>query len=81
MWHSGSMWKMLMDKTIQVIINDIKETVTENTTISELIIRYKEGDADLIVEHNGRFVYPRKYEEIILSHDDRIEFINPNFGG
>jgi len=70
-----------MDKTIEVIINGIKETLAENTTISQLIVGYKEGDVDLIVERNGRFVYPRKYEEIILLNDDRIEFINPNFGG
>jgi thiamine biosynthesis protein ThiS len=70
-----------MDKTIDVIINGFKETLAENTTISQLIVEYKEGDDNLIVEHNGRFVYPRKYEEIILLNDDRIEFINPNFGG
>jgi thiamine biosynthesis protein ThiS len=70
-----------MDKTIEVIINGLKETLAENTTISQLIVGYKEGDVDLIVERNGRFVYPRKYEEIILLNDDRIEFINPNFGG
>ncbi len=70
-----------MDKTIEVIINGIKETLAENTTISQLIVGYKEGDVDLIVERNGRFVYPRNYEEIILLNDDRIEFINPNFGG
>jgi len=70
-----------MDKTIEVIINGIKETLAENTTISQIIVEYKEGDVDLIVERNGRFVYPRNYEEIILLNDDRIEFINPNFGG
>lgn len=70
-----------MDKTIEVIVNGIKETLAENTTISQLIVGYKEGDVDLIVERNGRFVYPRNYEEIILLNDDRIEFINPNFGG
>ena len=70
-----------MDKTIHVVINDFKETVAENPTISQLIVRYKEGDADLIVLHYGRFVYPRIYAELILSHEDRIEFINPNFGG
>ena len=70
-----------MHKTIEVIINGLKETLVENTTISQLIVGYKEGDVDLIVERNGRFVYPRKYKEIILLNDDRIEFINPNFGG
>ena len=70
-----------MNKTIEVIVNGLKETLAENTTISQLIVGYKEGDVDLIVERNGRFVYPRKYEEIVLLNNDRIEFINPNFGG
>ena len=70
-----------MDNIIEVIIYGLKETVTENTTISQLIIQYKERDAALIVEHNGRFVYPGKYGESILLIGDRIEFINPNFGG
>ncbi len=70
-----------MDKTINVVINGLKETISENTTISQLIVGYKEGDVDLIVEHNGRFVYPRKYEQVVLLDDDQIEFINPNFGG
>ena len=70
-----------MEKIIELIINGFKETIAENMTISKLIFRYREGDAALIVEHNGRFVYPRKYGEIILLNGDRIEFINPNFGG
>jgi thiamine biosynthesis protein ThiS len=70
-----------MDKTIDVMVNGLKETLSENTTIAQLITRHKEGDVDLIVEHNGRFVYPRNYGDITLLHDDRIEFINPNFGG
>ncbi|MEJ2660007.1 MAG: MoaD/ThiS family protein [Desulfobacteraceae bacterium] len=38
-------------------------------------------DPDLIVELNGRFVYPRDYATTIVGAGDRLEFINPNFGG
>jgi thiamine biosynthesis protein ThiS len=70
-----------MNSTIEIIINGFPEKVLEGTTISDLVIRFGEGDVDLIVEHNSRFIYPRNYGDIIVSKGDRIEFINPNFGG
>jgi thiamine biosynthesis protein ThiS len=70
-----------MSNTIEVIINGFPEKILEGTTISDLVIRFKEGDVDLIVEYNGRFVFPRNYGDIFVSSGDRIEFINPNFGG
>jgi thiamine biosynthesis protein ThiS len=70
-----------MNNTIEIIINGFPENIIEGTTISDLVTRYKEGDVDLIVEHNGRFIYPRSYGDIVVSNSDRIEFINPNFGG
>jgi len=70
-----------MNKEITVIVNGFTEKIPEHVSISFLIAHFKEGDTDLIVEHNGRFVYPHDYERIILSEGDRIEFINPNFGG
>ena len=41
--------------------------------------RYR--DIHLIVEHNVRFVYPDDYGKAVVKEGDRIEFINPNFGG
>ncbi|QTA88001.1 sulfur carrier protein ThiS [Desulfonema magnum] len=70
-----------MNKKINIILNGFKEKVRENATISFLIAHFKEGDTDLIVEHNGRFVYPHEYSDMTLSEKDSIEFINPNFGG
>jgi len=70
-----------MSREIRIIVNGFKEEVTENSTISQLITRFKEDDAHLIVEHNGRFVYPQKYAMTKVVEGDRIEFINPNFGG
>lgn len=66
---------------IKIIINGFPELVRENASISELIILYREGDADLIVEHNGVFVRPARYESARVLPEDRLEFINPNFGG
>jgi thiamine biosynthesis protein ThiS len=67
--------------TIEITINGFKETVQKNTTIRSLIFSAKEQDRHLIVEHNGRFVYPRDYDKIKTAAGDRIEIIHPNFGG
>ena len=66
---------------MDVIVNGFAERVSNDISIRQLIILFQEADTDLIVEHNGRFIYPRDYEKIRLSEGDRIEFINPNFGG
>ncbi|MCP4352074.1 MAG: sulfur carrier protein ThiS [Desulfobacterales bacterium] len=70
-----------MGKKIDIIINGMNEKVQEDSAIAFLIDHFGEGDTDLIVEHNGRFVYPDKYSAIVVSEGDRLEFINPNFGG
>lgn len=70
-----------MNNAIKISVNGHEETVHASSTLADLIRRFKEYDADLIVEHNGRFVYPRKYAEVTLKDGDIIEFINPNIGG
>ena len=70
-----------MNGKIQIIVNGLEERVLENSTISNLIELFKEDDAHLIVEYNGQFLYPQKYATTIVVDGDRIEFINPNFGG
>ena len=77
----GQEWSIMKDKEIEITINGLKEKVPEKSTISQLIAYFKEEDVHLIVEHNGQFVYPQKYTTTIVSDGDRIEFINPNFGG
>lgn len=66
---------------IQISVNGHMESVPASSRISVLIQHFQEYDTDLIVEHNGRFVYPDQYDGIVLKQGDRIEFINPNFGG
>ena len=62
-------------------LNGLAETVPAPMTIADLIAHVKEGDPDLIVERNGRYVHARDYETTQLEENDRIEFINPNLGG
>ena len=71
----------MMNGKIQIIVNGLEERVLENFTVSNLIELFKEDDAHLIVEYNGQFLYPQQYATTIVVGGDRIEFINPNFGG
>jgi thiamine biosynthesis protein ThiS len=66
---------------INIKLNDAIEQVSPDSSLQALIRRFKEADPDLIVELNGRFVYPRAYSKTIVREGDRLEFINPNFGG
>jgi thiamine biosynthesis protein ThiS len=70
-----------MTDNFSVIVNGFPETATPNTSIAQLIYRCKEQDRDLIVELNGKFVYTRDYETTMVSPNDQLEFIHPNFGG
>ncbi|MFZ3048203.1 MAG: MoaD/ThiS family protein [Desulfatirhabdiaceae bacterium] len=70
-----------MNESIDIVVNGHTEKVPGLSTIFFLIQHFQEHDTDLIVEYNGRFVYPGQYAGIVLKPGDRIEFINPNFGG
>ncbi len=66
---------------IEIILNGFKENITADFTLSRLIEHFKEGDVHLIVELNGGFIFPQKYDVIQIENGDIIEFINPDFGG
>ncbi len=66
---------------IDIIVNGFKEKIPGGFTISQLIEHLQERDVHLIVELNGRFIYPQKYPVTRVENGDRVEFINPNFGG
>jgi thiamine biosynthesis protein ThiS len=68
-------------KMIEIIFNGIKEKVPADTTIADLIRTMGEKDSGLVVELNNRFVFLQKYQETVLSEGDKVEFINPDFGG
>ncbi|MCF8078135.1 MAG: MoaD/ThiS family protein [Desulfobacterales bacterium] len=70
-----------MKDSIQIIVNGMAETVPADSLIDDLVKRFGEKDPHLIVEHNGRFVFAQEYRTRRVSSGDRLEFINPNFGG
>lgn len=70
-----------MKGTIHIIVNGMEEEVPEGATLAFLIEHFQERDPALIVEHNGRFVFPKEYSTTTVSPNDRVEFINPDFGG
>lgn len=72
---------MAADRMIEIILNDLPQQVPANTSLEALIRDLGEADPDLIVELNGRFVYARDYATTFVTAGDRLEFINPNFGG
>ena len=70
-----------MENKIQIVVNDHQEMVPEAFSLSDLITYMEEADVHLIVELNGTFIYPQKYDSTMLSEGDSIELINPDFGG
>ncbi len=70
-----------MSEEIQIVVNGFPEVVRAESTVAELIVHFQETDAHLIVEVNGRFIYPSRYDSLFIQEGDRVEFINPNFGG
>jgi len=70
-----------MSILIRITVNGLPEEVPSSSTIVDLIVRFQEVDRDLIVEHNGRFVFPQDYASTRVAPNDRVEFIHPNFGG
>lgn len=69
------------NQQIKVYINDLPEHVPVGSSLQTLVAQYDERDPDLIVELNGRFIYPRDYATTIVKSEDEIEFMNPDFGG
>jgi thiamine biosynthesis protein ThiS len=72
---------MAKDRYIEIILNGLPQPVPADSSLEDLIRDLEEADPDLIVELNGCFVYPRDYATTIVGEGDRLEFINPNFGG
>jgi thiamine biosynthesis protein ThiS len=66
---------------IEVTINGFKENVTKGSSITQLILEYDEMESAMMVERNGRFVYPQDYDTIHPKAEDVLEFIHPDFGG
>lgn len=70
-----------MSDRIHIVVNGLTEKVPMSATLADLIGLFGEIDPDLIVEHNGRFIFPQDYDIIRVAAHDRVEFIHPNLGG
>ncbi len=70
-----------MNAVIRITVNGSPEEVPSSVTLADLIDLFREMDRDLIVEHNGRFVFPQNYATTQVDPNDCVEFIHPNFGG
>jgi thiamine biosynthesis protein ThiS len=70
-----------MDDTIEIELDGTKEIIEKGTTIATLMDLVNERDPHLIVERNGRCIYPQNYKKTEIKAGDIIEFINPNLGG
>jgi len=66
---------------IEVTLNGFKEKVIKGSSITELILEYDEMESAMMVEQNGRFVYPQDYDTTLPEAGDVLEFIHPDFGG
>ncbi|MBW2031339.1 MAG: sulfur carrier protein ThiS [Deltaproteobacteria bacterium] len=66
---------------IEIIVNGFKERVPNRATIAFLLRHFEEETPHLIVEHNGEFVHPEEYFGRTVSEGDKLEFLNPAFGG
>ena len=66
---------------IEIVLNGIKEKVYSGVTIADLLSRNGEKDKHLIVECNNRYVHSHAYPSTVLHDGDKLEFINPDFGG
>jgi len=71
----------MKNNEITIEFNGLNETISKDMTISDLIVYFKEGDPDLIVERNGKYIYPKNFSIENVYDGDSIEFINPNLGG
>lgn len=72
-----------MDSTgsLEVTVNDYEVRTPSPSTVEALLEQLKEADPHMIVELNGRLVYPTRYASTEIRDGDRVEIINPDFGG
>ena len=66
---------------MDITINGFKEKVKKGLSITELILKYDELETGLMVEQNGKYVYPKDYDAIFPDEGDELEFIHLDLGG
>ncbi|MFO7784674.1 MAG: sulfur carrier protein ThiS [Thermodesulfobacteriota bacterium] len=71
----------MRDETFKIMVNGLEEVVDGLTTVARLVELHGEGDTHIIVERNGRFVYPQEYAGTKVEPGDEFELVHPDFGG
>lgn len=70
-----------MLKDMEIILNGLQTVVPHGISVIQLIDLAHEQDLQLIVECNGEFIFPQDYASRIIEPGDKVELINPDFGG
>lgn len=66
---------------MQVIVNGFRESVSEGSSIGDVIASCQEYEIHMIVELNHRFIPQNEFDRIQLQEGDILELIHPAFGG
>ena len=70
-----------MTDAIEITINGSSEQIAEAATLDQVIELLGEGTIHLLVELNGRYIYPSAWAATRIAAGDRLEIIHPLFGG
>ena len=71
----------MISDSVEIVLNGLKTRIAPNISIEQLLRLMYEGDLQIIVECNGKFIFPQKYSSTFIHDGDNIELINPDFGG
>lgn len=66
---------------VKITLNGTEERFPRGITILALLHIVHEKDRHVMVELNNRYVAPNNYAKTMLSAGDKVELINPDFGG
>lgn len=66
---------------MRVVLNGEERQLTEGATVSAVLAQEGEPADHVLVEINGAYCPPRRYENTRLTEGDRMEIILPAFGG
>ena len=80
-WGNRGKGLKVLARTLTITVNNSQTEVTEGTTIEMLIEQFGVADPGLVVEQNGRLVFPQNYAATIVSANDRVAFVNCGFSG
>ncbi len=72
---------MTTEPSIAITVNGIEESVPRGLTVEALVALLKEKTPHLLVEHNGEYIFPEQWTRIHVQSGDRLELIQPCFGG